>query len=221
MNYDKQQAEDVMTNSIAQLVGNNKNGLVKILRKNGVDIDKNISDNEIITAVYTGVAKSPAFALDLKKLIYSTAQDAYASSPKGYASAVGDGKANTGLDWGGVTASGGGSTGGLGTLQQTSGTGTKFGQTGIGKFLGGLFTKDTVSGLVNTGVNALSSKLAAKQDQKMLENAIALKAQETQAALAKEQEIKARNKWLVPTVVIGGIVLVVVVGIIVYKKTKK
>lgn len=183
MNYDVTQAEEAITKSIGFLVENNKKGVVKILRKNGIDVDESMSDKELLTAIYTSLAQSPSFSVDLKKLIYSNTKESF-DNADGWAN--GDGK--------------------------------------IKEWLKKVATPETVSNLINTGVNALNKKLSSKEDAAMLDKAIALKVKETEALVAKgnaEEQRAKKNKWVVPAIVVGGLVVVAVTAIIIYRKNKK
>lgn len=210
MNYDIQQAEEAVTESVGQLVADNRKGVVKILRKNGVDVSESMSDKELLTAVYTALSASAAFGVDLKKLLYLNAKDAY-QNMGGYANAGGDLYISPSL---GTS---------LANLPKTGTTSTTTTTTKkpFGDFLKGIFTPETVSGLVNTGVNALSKKLTAKEDAAMLDRAIALKVSESEASIAKQGATAQKNKWVVPAIIVGGLVVVAVTAIVIYRKNKK
>lgn len=183
MNYDVKEAEEAITESVGYLVANNRTSVVKILRKNGVDVGESMSDKELLTAIYTSLAESPSFGVDLKKLIYSNAKESFQNM--------------------------GGYVNGSGAFKD---------------FLKGVFTPETTGALINTGVNALSKKLSAKEDAAMLDKAIALKVKETEALVAKgnaAEQASKKNKWVVPAIVVGGLVVVAVTAIIIYRKNRK
>lgn len=208
MNYDIQQAEEAITESVGQLVADNRKGVVKILRKNGVDVSESMSDTKLLTAVYTALSASTAFGVDLKKLLYMNAKEAYKNMTD-YANVVG-------LD----ELSGGTSTSRDTTVRTTTSTSTTT-KKPFGSFLKGIFTPETTSALINTGVNALSKKLTSKEDAAMLDKAIALKVSESEASIAKQGATAQKNKWVVPAIVVGGLVVVAVTAIIIYRKSKK
>lgn len=208
MNYDVTQAEEAITESVGFLVANNRKGVVKILRKNGVDVNESMSDKELLTAIYTALSASTAFGVDLKKLIYTSTKEAY-QEMSGYANMEG-------LYMTPQIGSALVKTASTATTTQTTTTKKPFGE-----FLKGIFTPETTSALINTGVNALSKKLTAKEDAAMLDRAIALKVNETEASIAKSGATAQKNKWLVPAIVVGGLVVVAVTAIIIYRKSKK
>lgn len=208
MNFDNQQAENLVTESIAEIVVNNRKGVVKILRKNGIDVSEEIDDKELLTAIYTALSASTAFAVDLKKLLYSEAKESYENT-EDYENLAGvyiDPKLGTAIS---------------NRAKAGANTGKPKKQGAFGNFLKGVFTPETVGALVNTGVNAVSKKLTAKEDAAMLDRAIALKVNETEASIAKQGLTEKKNKWIVPAIVVGGLVVVATVAIIIYRKRKK
>lgn len=59
------QAQEFVNKAIALAVLNNKSELVKLLQKNGVKVDGTVSDKDLITMIYVGIAKSASFKKDL------------------------------------------------------------------------------------------------------------------------------------------------------------
>lgn len=206
---DVYEAQDFITKFIGYSSAENKSDIVYLLKSNGVSVSESAAPGELMTAVYIAIGKSKRFQKDLANYMRSAAKQEYDNfvAQQGFFNAV-DNDAN-GID--DVTGKALTKT----ELRKLSGQ-----KTAVGTLLQKVATQQNIEALINTGLGIASQKLSAKADQKSLEAAAALAAEKSKQALAEAQAADAkakRNKWLIP-VVIGG---VVIVGIAVYFGMKK
>ena len=84
-----------------------------------------------------------------------------------------------------------------------------------------LFSKENINKAVGTGIDLLGQSLASKNNQNEINKATELEVAKTNALLEQQNASAARAKWLIPTLIIGGIVLVgTVIAVIVIKRKK-
>lgn len=208
--------EQYIVQAIAEIAQKDRSVLVRILNKNGAAVTVKTPDDELFTAVYASLAKSKPFAADLKKAIRD-----FAGRKQGYSNADASSTLMLGnLSSGSSTSSGDGgrSTTTNTTTQTGGGGGTK---SGFGTFLSNIFTPDRIGSILDTGVGALSNKLTSKADQASLQQGIQYQVAQTQAAAQQQKLAEERNKWIIPVIVVTGLVIIGVTAYFVIKKTKK
>jgi hypothetical protein len=112
------------------------------------------------------------------------------------------------------------------------GTSTKnkkaFSDTAVGGFVSGFLTKENGSKLASAGIDLLSTKLTTKANASSEQNAIAyqqarLDAERAAAAAsaANAAGAKARNAWILPTVIISGVLIIGGIATYLILKRKK
>ena len=95
-----------------------------------------------------------------------------------------------------------------------------FADTAVGGFLSSLFTKSNIEKAASAGIDLLGQKLSANANSQEAKDMTQLQIAQTEKYKAQIEAEKARNKWLIPTLIISGLVVVAVVVIIVSKRKK-
>lgn len=189
--------------------------LVAALQKNGVTIGINSPNDELYTAIFTAIAKSKSFRTDIKKAVYS-----YLQSKKNFTQSEQEGFFNlTDDEAKDIFRRAGASTG----QQVTAATNTASGgitQKG-GGFFSGLFTKEQLANYANMGINLISSKLTQKADEKSVQEGIKYQVAKANAAELERQKEEAKKKWVIPVVIVSGLVVAGIIGFVIYKNRKK
>lgn len=196
--------------------------LVSALNKNGVDIDINDSNQELYTAIFTAIAESKAFRLDIKKAIYSFLNkeiDNQEMSMDGYFANNGGFSPATSTFLGKFVESAKKS----GAIPQTTAPKQKkkFKDTAVGGFLSGLFTKENASQIANAGINILTTKLTQKADQQLLNLGVEYQVQKAETLDLQKETEKERKKWVVPVIIASTIVVLSIIGYLIYVNSKK
>lgn len=209
---DVYQAKDVLMQSIGLMAYEDRDTLIALLRKNGVQLSDDVSNDELLNMTYVAVAKSLQFKKDLAKYLEFRTKEAY----EGYVDDEffnNDGKGFLGLfkkkDSTATTPKVKNPK-----LVSQGGEGTK-----VGNAIRSIATPENVQALINTGLGVLSDSLTAKADRKSIQDATALASERSKQAIAdaqKEDASKSKLKaWIVPTiigvVVLGGIVTFLVI----------
>lgn len=190
--------------------------LVSALNKNGVDLSINATNEELYTAIFTAIAESKAFRLDIKKAIYSFLSN---QTDNQELSANG-GFSPTTATFLGKFVEGAKQSGAIPTTQ-TSKQKKKFKDTAVGGFLSGLFTKENASQLANAGINVLTTKLTQRADQQSIDQGIQYQVVKAET-LDKEREVEdKRKKWVVPVIIASSIVVLSIIGYLIYVNSKK
>ena len=181
---DVYEAKDVIIKSIGYIVYEDRGTLIDLLRKNGVQISDNVSDDDLIKMTYVAIGNSLQFKKDLARYIDAQTKEAY----EGYVeeeffNAPGDDRkaARTAKK----------------TEKKTAREAAK-----------------TARGGSKVGLGLLADSLSAKADRKTVQEATLLASEKSKQAIAEaqaEDSKKSRIKsWIIPTligvVVIGGIV---------------
>lgn len=210
--------EQYIVQAIAEIAQKDRSVLVRILNKNGAAVTVKTPDDELFTAVYASLAKSKPFAADLKKAIKDFG---LRTNKQGYSNLDASTLLLSNLSSGSSTSSGdaGRSTTTTTTTTQTGGGGGT--KSGFGTFLSNIFTPDRIGSILDTGVGALSNKLTSKADQASLQQGIQYQVAQTQAAAQQQKLAEERNKWIIPVIVVTGLVIIGVTAYFVIKKTKK
>jgi hypothetical protein len=74
---DVYQAKDVLMKSIGLTAYEDRDTLIALLRKNGVQVPENVSDNDLLNMTYVAIANSLQFKKDLAKYLESKAIESY------------------------------------------------------------------------------------------------------------------------------------------------
>lgn len=228
-------AQDVARNLISYAVVTDKNGLVKLLERNGIQMPNNPSDTEVTVAVLAASGKSQTFKNDLAKYLTSQANKA----SKSELSFVGDSTdfGFTGID--DFSFTGGdeffNATAAEKAAKKAASDAAKAakkqaritednpqGKSGFGLFLQnigkGLTSQDTINAGINIGLTAINNKIQGRQNAVQQEAVILTKQQDQ-----LRQEISTQKKAGLSTTswVFIGIGVVALGGIIYFIAKKK
>lgn len=210
---------------ISYAVVTNKDGLVKLLERNGIEMPMNPSDNEVTVAVLMANAKSGVFRNELQKYLVSLLPEV-----SEYTDFLGNGFVEfTGTDDFSFTAGGGSllpdtryavpSVSGASTAKPG---GTKVGNAlrSIGTFLKtNVLTPENINAGVQIGLTSVANKTQAKQNQIQAE---AAQLQSYQDTLRQQLPNAAKKSNTMLYVWIGvGVLAVGVLGFVLYRQYKK
>lgn len=191
--------------------------LVAALQKNGVTIEINSPNDELYTAIFTGIAKSKSFRTDIKKAVYSYLQ----SKNNNFSQSERESFFNLTEDEAKDIFRLAGAKTGQQVAQTTNvaagGTTTQK----SGGFLSGLFTKEQLAQYANAGINLISSKLTQKADEKSVQEGIKYQVAKANAAEVERQKEEAKKKWVVPVVIASVVIVAGIIGFVIYKNRKK
>jgi len=196
---DVYQAKDLLMQSIGLMVYEDRDTLIALLRKNGVQVTDNVSTDDLLNMTYVAIGNSLQFKKDLAKYLESKANESY----EGY---VDEEFFNLTKEERAAKK----------TAKKTARTETRKTQGGtkVGLAVKSVATKENIQSVINTGLGVLSDTLTAKADRKAIQEATALASERSKQAIAEAQaQDSAKSKmkaWIIPTligvVVIGGIV---------------
>jgi hypothetical protein len=199
---DVYEAKDVIIKSIGYMVYEDRGTLIDLLRKNGVQVSDNVSDDDLIKMTYVAIGNSLQFKKDLARYIDAQTKEAY----EGY---VDEEFFNVDADKKAARTA-------KKTERKTARDTAKTARGGskVGVAVKGIATKENVQAAINTGLGLLADSLSSKADRKTVQEATLLASEKSKQAIAEaqaEDSKKSRIKsWIIPTligvVVIGGIV---------------
>lgn len=211
---------------ISYAVVTNKDGLVKLLERNGIEMPMNPSDNEVTVAVLMANAKSGVFRNELQKYLVSLLPEV-----SEYADFLGNGFVEfTGTDDFSFTAGGGSlvpksyapPTSNVPAASTVKPGGTKVGNAlrSVGQFLKtNVLTPENINAGVQIGLTSVANKTQAKQNQIQAE---AAQLQSYQDTLRQQLPNAAKKSNTMLYVWIGvGVLAVGVLGFVLYKQYKK
>jgi hypothetical protein len=211
---------------ISYAVVTDKDGLVKLLERNGIEMPSNPSDNEVTIAVLMANSKSGVFRNELQKYLVSLLPEV-----SEYASFLGNGYQDfTGTDDFSFTAGGGSlvpktfavPTSNVPSTSTAKPGGTKVGNAlrGIGQFFKtNVLTPENINAGVQIGLTSVANKTQAKQNQIQAE---AAQLQTYQDTLRQQLPNAAKKSNTMLYVWIGvGVLAVGVLGFVLYKQYKK
>lgn len=213
--FDSYEAQNLIETSIGYMLNDDRDELINLLRQNGVTVNDNVSDDDLLNMTYVAIGKSTQFKRDLAKYLDAQARDENSLNYVEEEFFNNDGKkaARQAKKTAKVTA------------RKTEANPT--GKSKAGLLLGQLGTQENIQAAINTGLGVLSSKLTAKADQKSIADATKLATEKSKQALAEADAAdkkaaagQATKKWVVP-VVIGVSVIAVVVGLVIYMRKRK
>lgn len=210
---------------ISYAVVTNKDGLVKLLERNGIEMPMNPSDNEVTVAVLMANAKSGVFRNELQKYLVSLLPEV-----SEYAEFLGNGYVMfTGTDDFSFTAGGGSllpdtryAVPASSVASTAKPGGTKVGNAlrSVGQFLKtNVLTPENINAGVQIGLTSVANKTQAKQNQVQAE---ALQLQSYQDTLRQQLPNAAKKSNTMLYVWIGvGVLAVGVLGFVLYRQYKK
>lgn len=176
------QAQDIARKTLGLAIVNNRDKVIALLKKYGVAVDDSYSNDELIVAVLTVVQSNQRFRDDLKKLLTDVASDALSFTGEGGMEFFY--MANGEDPWASIKAAYAANNPGQaiqsGSVANTSDTTTQS-KTAVGSLLS---DKQTLSNILGTGLNVLSTSLTNKSNQKLANTALQIETEKTkQAAL--------------------------------------
>jgi hypothetical protein len=219
-------ALEIARELISYAVVTDKDGLVKLLKRNGIEMPQNPSDNEVTIAVLMANSKSGVFRNELQKYLVSLLPEV-----SEYSEFLGNGyEMFTGTDDFSFTAGGGSlvpktyvpTT----TVPSAQPAGTKaptkFGNAlrSVGQFLKtNVFTPENINAGVQIGLTSVANKTQSKQNQVQAE---AAQLQNYQDSLRQQLPNAAKKSNTMLYVWIGvGVLAVGVLGFVLYRQYKK
>lgn len=210
---------------ISYAVVTNKDGLIKLLERNGIEMPMNPSDNEVTVAVLMANAKSGVFRNELQKYLVSLLPEV-----SEYAEFLGNGYVMfTGTDDFSFTAGGGSlvpksylPASNVPSTSTVKPGGTKVGNAlrSVGQFLKtNVLTPENINAGVQIGLTSVANKTQAKQNQIQAE---ASQLQSYQDTLRQQLPNAAKKSNTMLYVWIGvGVLAVGVLGFVLYRQYKK
>ena len=225
-------ALQVTRSLLSYQVVNDKDSLVKLLKRNGIQMPENASDAEITSAVLLASAKSPNFKKELASLLASSAKPA----GEKFSSFVGQDMGFTGIDDFSFTGMEGfeNQVGSPAPALKISATPTATiapavaakGKTGVGKALASIgnffktsvLTKENVDTALQIGLTKINAKTQAKANQVAQEGVILQQYQDE----IRNQQAASQKQGLSTGAWIGiGLGVAAVVGIVIFFATRK
>jgi hypothetical protein len=209
---------------ISYAVVTDKNGLVKLLQRNGIELPNNPSDNEVTVAVLMANNRSGVFRNELKKYLGGLVPEL-----SNYTTELGGGMNFTGTDDFSFTAGDDSFYNATAiekkALRTTATNPTGKTKVGIALASIGSFFKDTLltKENINTGINIGLTSLANKtQSQQNAVTAQSLELQNYQDSLRQQLPNAAKKSNTMLYVWISvGVLAVGVLGFVLYKSYKK
>jgi len=196
---DAYQSQELFIESLGICAYKKKAELIALLRKNGIKVDDNISEKDLIKVAMVACAKSQSCRKDLTDFL----TDCIVEEQVGYVQE--DFFSQTGQP----------ATGTTGTKKKKPGIFTKKeGGSAVGNFLRTDEGKDTVNKAINAGISLLFKGKDKTQANAAL-NQAADQADNAGAGAAAADTKK--SKWVLPAI-IGG---VIVIGAVIYFATRK
>ena len=204
---DTYQAQDLFIESVGVAAYKKRPELIALLRKNGVKVDDNISNSDLISVTMVACAKSSSCRADLTAfLTESIAEEQLGYVEEGFFNQVGPNIRIPGVTPGVPKPPDKKKKKGGGVFSK------KEGGSAVGNFLRSEQGKDTINTTLNTGVSLLFKGKTKQQADETLKDATVQANEAGQTASGDK-----KNKWVLPAI-IGG---VVVIGIVVYFATRK
>jgi hypothetical protein len=196
---DVYQAKDLLMQSIGLMVYEDKDTLIALLRKNGVQVSDNVSTDDLLNMTYVAIGNSLQFKKDLAKYLESKTIESY----EGYVDE----------EFFNLTKEEREARRKVKKVTQAE-TRKEKGGTKVGLAIKSVATKENIQSVINTGLGVLSDTLTAKADRKAIQDATSLASEKSKQAIAEAQaQDSAKSKvkaWIIPTligvVVIGGII---------------
>jgi hypothetical protein len=209
---------------ISYAVVTDKNGLVKLLERNGIELPNNPSDNEVTVAVLMANNKSGVFRNELKKYLGGLVPEI-----SNYTTELGGGMNFTGTDDFSFTAGDDGFYNAtaaeskalrITATNPTGKTKTGIALASIGTFFkDSVLTKENINAGINIGLTSLANKTQAQQNAVTAQS---LQLQNYQDTLRQQLPNAAKKSNTMLYVWISvGVLAVGVLGFVLYKSYKK
>lgn len=208
------EAAEITRRAIGLAIVKNKDKIVSLLKKYGVAIDKSYSDDELIVATLVGIRSNAKFKNDLRDMLAETTSETvgftaeyntfFFTGKESFFNVISYDKA-------------------AGEENATTGTTTKE-KTAIGSLLS---DKNTLSNILNTGLNVFSTSLTNKGNKELADRALAIEVEKTkQAALLAGKSDAGAGAGGAAGMSSGakvaiGVGVLAVVGVIIYLVVKK
>jgi len=219
-------ATQIVQNLLGFSILKDKNSIISVLKRNGIQIPPKATDNQIIKATLLASSRSLNFKSDLSKILQKNAKK-IASNYKGF---VGDSNdfGFTGIDdfsFTGyddfVNAPGDAATKREARRQARISETNPKGKSQAGLFLDnlakGLISEDTINSGINIGLTAINNKMAGKQNAIQNEaTVITQKQDEVRQALS--QPAKGSNTL---TYIFVGVGILAIIGVVYFVTKKK
>jgi cobalamin biosynthesis Mg chelatase CobN len=197
------------------MVYEDRDELINLLRQNGVVVNDNVSDDELLTMTYVAIGKSTQFKRDLAQYLELESRDEASLNYVSEQFFNQDGKQSKKL----VRQEN--------RLKKRETRKTDVNPTGkskAGQAVAEIGTKENIQAAINTGLGVLAQKLTSKADRDSINAATNLAVERSkQAAIeaqAEDKKSSAKAKWVVP-VVIGVAVIAIAGGIFYFMRRKK
>ena len=202
---DTYQAQDLFVESVGIAAYKKRPELIALLRKNGVKVADDISERDLISITLVACAKSSACRADLTAfLTESITEEQLGYVQEDFFNAPGPTTPQIKVP--GVNAPAPTKT------KKTGIFGKKEGGTGVGNFLRSEQGKQTINTALNTGISLLFKDKSGAQANQTVQQAT----DQGQGAAEQIRKEERKNKWVLPAI-IGG---VVVIGVVVYFVTR-
>lgn len=170
--------QQITRNAIALALVKNRGAVISLLRKYGVNVDKDSKDNQLIIAILVANRSNEKFRQELKHLLLQTAGNNTknftaeksmnffftAENGQNFFNAPGDDPNDA---WSRL----------LKNQNTNTATETEKQKTGVGQFLSGNLDK-----ILNTGLSTLSTVITNKSNSKLADKALAIEAEKTKQA---------------------------------------
>jgi len=209
---DTYQAQDLFIESVGVAAYKKRPELIALLRKNGVKVDDNISNSDLISVTMVACAKSSSCRADLTAfLTESIAEEQLGYVEEGFFNQVGPNIRIPGVTPGVPKPAAPPPA----SSKKKKGGGVfakKEGGSAVGNFLRSEQGKDTINTTLNTGISLLFKGKTKEQADQTVRDATVQANEAGQTASGDK-----KNRWVLPAI-IGG---VVVIGIVVYFATRK
>lgn len=218
---------------ISYAIVTDKDGVVKLLQRNGIELPNNPSDNEVTIAILMANQKSGVFRNELKNYLSSLTPNLVEHS-----SFLGGDKSFTGIDDFSFTSEDYGyknasaddlllkpkytapnvTTGDLSNKTSGSKVGSTLGS--IGSWIKeNILTKDNINAGIQIGLASMANKTAQKQNQLQAES---LQLQQYQDTIRQQLPAGAKKSNTMTYVWVGvGVLVVGVLGVVLYRQYKK
>lgn len=226
---------------LGYMLHHKKASILNLVKKNGLPISKNPSDEELQMAVVNGIKNNPSFLADLRVFLIENAKKQFVNASGVNAmQAVFDKRTFANIsgssiveydDYGGFDSQGNYYLANDINFNQPNSASSSSNNNSFWGNLGGvLSSQDFIKNLLNTGLGYASNSLNSQVQQDTTAAQLELinaqkelaKAQAAAAAAAKAgSQATNKPKWLMPVAIGGGLVIAIVVTIAIVKSTSK
>lgn len=209
------EAAEITRRAIGLAIVKNRDKIISLLKKYGVAVDKSYSDDQLIVATLVGIRSNAKFKNDLRDLLADTTSETVGFTAE-YNSFFFTGKESffnlVSYD----------SAASEQAVKGTTGSATKE-KTALGSLLS---DKNTLTNILNTGLNVFSTSLTNKGNKELADKALQIEVEKTKQATLAAQNNNAGGGSGVAGLSTGakvaiGVGVLAVVGVIIYFVAKK